>query len=134
MNITIQIQAPELVKAIESLAAALGGMGTEAPVAATVAEIMVEKEEAPVKEAKQEAPAEKADEPVETSADEKAEEKKPETPSISLETVRGKLAALSQSGKQKEVKELISSFGAKKLTDVPAEKYAELLAAAEKIA
>ncbi|MGF7185299.1 ElaB/YqjD/DUF883 family membrane-anchored ribosome-binding protein [Desulfitispora alkaliphila] len=44
-----------------------------------------------------------------------------------LEEVRKKLAALSQNGKQKEVKELITSFGAKKLSDISEEKYPELL-------
>lgn len=44
-----------------------------------------------------------------------------------LEDVRAKLAALSQDGKQVQVKELITGFGAKKLSDIPAEKYPELL-------
>ncbi|WP_102348333.1 rRNA biogenesis protein rrp5 [Bacillus sp. Marseille-P3661] len=44
-----------------------------------------------------------------------------------LEDVRAKLAALSQVGKQAQVKELITSFGAKKLSDIPVEKYPELL-------
>lgn len=50
---------------------------------------------------------------------------------ISLEQVRAKLAALSQDGKQAEVKALITEFGAKKLSDVPADKYSELLEKAE---
>lgn len=50
------------------------------------------------------------------------EEKKP-----TFKEVRGALAALSQSGKQKEVKELITAFGAKKLSDIPKDKYAEVL-------
>ncbi len=63
------------------------------------------------------------------------EEAKPANgqPEVTLEAVREKLAALSQAGKQAEVKKLINSFGAKKLTDVPPEKYPELLAAAEAI-
>ena len=44
-----------------------------------------------------------------------------------LETVRAKLAALSQTGMQKEVKALIESFGVKKLTDIPVEKYPEVM-------
>lgn len=62
----------------------------------------------------------------------KAETEK-ETPKITLETVRAKLAALSQSGKQAEVKKLITSFKAKKLTEIPQEKYPELLKKAEDI-
>lgn len=50
-----------------------------------------------------------------------------------LEKVRAKLAALSQDGKQAEVKALITEFGAKKLSDIPAGKYAELLKKAEKL-
>ena len=50
-----------------------------------------------------------------------------------LEDVRAKLAALSQDGKQVQVKELITGFGAKKLSDIPAEKYPELLEEAGKL-
>ena len=49
------------------------------------------------------------------------------TPSVSLETVRAKLTALVQAGKQPQVRELLDSFGAAKLSDVPPERYAELL-------
>ena len=55
----------------------------------------------------------------------------PETPSVDLSTVRAKLASLSQGGKQAPVRELIASYGAAKLTDIPPEHYAELLAKAE---
>jgi len=57
-----------------------------------------------------------------------AEEKQP-----SLEEVRAKLAELSQSGKQTEVKKLITDFGAKKLSDIPKEKYPELLEKMEEL-
>jgi hypothetical protein len=50
-----------------------------------------------------------------------------------LETVRATLAALSQAGKAPEVKDLIGKFGAAKLTDIPTERYGELLAAAEEL-
>lgn len=59
------------------------------------------------------------------------EETEPEAPTVTLEEVRAKLAGLAQGGKQAQVKELLGKFGASKLTEVPAEKYAELLAAAE---
>lgn len=55
----------------------------------------------------------------------------PPLAAITLEQVRAKLAALSQAGKQAQVKELITKTGARKLTEIPTEKYAELLAAAE---
>lgn len=50
---------------------------------------------------------------------------------VTIEAVRAVLAAKSQSGKQAAVKALISKFGANKLTEVEAAKYAELLAEAE---
>ena len=50
-----------------------------------------------------------------------------------LEEVRAKLAALSRSGKQAQIKEIIASFGVNKLTEIPAEKYPEVMAKAEKI-
>lgn len=52
---------------------------------------------------------------------------------ITLEEIRTKLTSLSQSGKQAEVKALIKGFGVSKLTDIPKEKYPELLKAAEAI-
>lgn len=50
---------------------------------------------------------------------------------ITIEAVRAVLAEKSQAGKQPQVKELITKFGAKKLTDVDPAQYAELLKAAE---
>jgi len=47
--------------------------------------------------------------------------------SVKLEDVRALLADLSQAGKGAQVKALIAETGATKLTEVPAEKYAELL-------
>lgn len=44
-----------------------------------------------------------------------------------LEEVRAKLASLSKAGKQAQVRELITGFGVKKLSDIPREKYPELL-------
>lgn len=57
----------------------------------------------------------------------KPADKPADQPTLTLETVRAKLAALSQSGKQKEVKAIIESFGVAKLTDIPAEKYPEVM-------
>lgn len=52
---------------------------------------------------------------------------------ISFEDLRAVLATLTRDGKQKEVKELITKYGAKKLSDVPDDKYQELLNEARKI-
>lgn len=62
---------------------------------------------------------------------EKTANKKPTVKEITLEEVRAKLAALSQDGKQAQVKALITEFGAKKLSDIPSCKYPELLEKAE---
>lgn len=52
---------------------------------------------------------------------------------ITLEEVRSRLTNLSQSGKQAQVKELINGFGVAKLTDIPKEKYSEVMQLAEGI-
>jgi len=62
---------------------------------------------------------------------EETEIKKQEVKEITLEEVRAKLAALSQDGRQAQVKALITEFGAKKLSDIPSSKYRELLEKAE---
>lgn len=54
-----------------------------------------------------------------------------ELPEVTLEQVRARLAQLSQDGKAPQVKEILAGYGATKLTEVPADKYGELLAATE---
>jgi len=61
------------------------------------------------------------------------EQKAAERPKYTLEQVRAKLADLQRQGKRAEVKALIQSFGVSKLSEVPADKYAELMAKAEEI-
>lgn len=58
----------------------------------------------------------------------------PQVPTVSFEDVRAKLASLVQAGKQPQVKELLASFGASKLSDVPAERYGELMQKSSEIA
>lgn len=125
MNITITIHAPELANAILALAAAL-----EASKSDTVTVNHMTKNQSNAK------PQREADETKSEAAKETQEaEPIPESaePVITLETVRTKLASLSQAGKQAQVKELIQKFGASKLTEIPAERYRELLAEAEAI-
>ena len=84
---------------------------------------------------------EAADEPVKETKKKAAsrkeaaqvEETPPEEKQPTLEEVRAKLAALSQDGKQAEVKALITAFGAKKLSDIPADKYQALLEKASEL-
>lgn len=124
-NINITIQAPELVEAMQALTAALA-QGTVKP---AQVEAVVEKLEAqadkPAK-AKKETAAQTKEEP-------EAETLPTSSPTVTLEEVRGKLAALSQSGKNNEVKQLIASFGAKVLSGISKDRYAELLSKAEEL-
>lgn len=52
-------------------------------------------------------------------------------PAITLEQIRAKMAAKSQAGKGPECKALLSRFAATNLTAVPADHYADLMAAVE---
>lgn len=128
MEIKVKIDAPGLEKAITLLAEAISTpsikLDSKGLVATGVNNTSTDtaiKKDKP----KQEAPKE---DPKETP-----EEGKEESNTISLETVRVKLAELAQNGKQKEVKALITSLGAAKLSDVPEEQYAELLEKASEI-
>lgn len=53
---------------------------------------------------------------------------------VTLEQVRAKLAELTRNGKREQVKALLNEFGANKLSEVPADKYAELMEKAAEIA
>ena len=55
----------------------------------------------------------------------------PKEKALTLEDVRGVLADKSRSGKTADVKALITSFGADKLSSVKASDYAELMKKAE---
>lgn len=50
-----------------------------------------------------------------------------EGPTYTLVQVREKLAELQKAGKRTQVQELINGFGVKKLTEVPEDRYAELM-------
>lgn len=70
---------------------------------------------------------------IEVLAGSNNEEPSKEEPKITFEDLRAVLAALTREGKQEKVKELIEKYGAKKLSDVPEEKYHELLEEARNI-
>ena len=61
------------------------------------------------------------------------EQKKEEAKTYTLEEVRAALAKLTRSGKQKQVKALLTSFGAKNLSSVKPEEYASLMGKAGEI-
>ena len=66
-----------------------------------------------------------------SSSEETSIAEPPKEKSLTLENVRGVLADKSRSGKTAEVKELITSFGADKLSSVNPSDYAELMKKAE---
>jgi len=73
---------------------------------------------------------------VQTTEKTPVEDTKPKTgvgQPVTLEVVRAKLAVISQAGKQTQVKALLAKFDSKKLTDVSAERYKELVEEAEKL-
>ena len=110
MNITIKVEANELVQAIFHLAES---MKTNQPAESA--------EKPKAKRAKPEAPA-----PVEEPAVEA-----PAPKAVTLEAVRARLGDLSSDGKKEEIKSLFAKFGVAKLTELEPEKFGELLAAAE---
>ncbi|MEN6391055.1 MAG: hypothetical protein ABFD04_11620 [Syntrophomonas sp.] len=124
MDITIKIEAPALVDAINTLAVAFAGN----------IELLLD---GPGARIKAEAPLTKAEikEQVdqENAISGESAPKKTEASTFTLEQVRAKLADLSRGGKQAEVKALLNKLGAKKLTEVPEEKYPELMKEAEAI-
>lgn len=60
-------------------------------------------------------------------AAERPEEIKATEVKLTIEDVRSVLVALTRAGKQAEVKALVTKYGASKLSEIPAEKYLDLL-------
>jgi hypothetical protein len=98
----IKIEAPELVAAMNKLAEAMMASQPKA-----------KKPPAPAPTPEVEAPA-----PAPAA-------------NVTLVQVRARLAELSSEGKKDAIKKLMSDFGVSKLTEVPEEKYSELMTAAE---
>ena len=112
IQITFTPETPQQVAALTQAMMAYIGTPTEAP--APAAEPVAKKRKPAVIEP--EAPAAETPAPA---------------PTVTLEQVRAKLTELSQSGKKDDIKVLIAKFGGTKLTDLKAEQYADVLAAAE---
>lgn len=113
----ITIKAGELAGAIRELAAALKpstAVKQEGPAAV------------PAKEP--DTLPDKAPDPLPEKAPEKAGE-----PAVTLQQVKAMLVAKAQEGKNTEAKALVAKYGAKKVTDVDPEKYADLLKEAESL-
>lgn len=116
LNIKVEIKADGLEAAIHTLAQVLAGLDLpEIPQTQPKVEVtgIPEEREEPKEESK--------------------EEVKParNTSGLTFEQVRVKLAEISQKGKQQELKQLITDMGAEKLSDIPEDKFAELIERAE---
>lgn len=120
INVKVRLESPELMAAILALAEALPQIKLGAVLPIKEEQTVEPNTEVIKTESKNQEPL-------------KQEFKKEESKTVTLEDVRAKLAALSQAGKQKEVKALIKKFGANKLTEVAAENYEALLKEAEAI-
>lgn len=118
IEIRITPNSPEMMAKVIALLADINGIVTMAE---------------PAKPAKREAKKELPVETVEETPAEPAAEPAAELPEISFEQIRAKLAELSHAGKTDAVKDLFKSFGATKLSDIPEDKYSELMAAAENL-
>ena len=112
MNITIKVEADELVQAILHLAES---MKTTRPAESVEKPKAKKPTPAPTPEVV-EAPA-----PTEPA------------PAVTLVQVRARLSELSSEGKKEAIKKLMADFGVSKLTEVPEEKYSELMSAAEEL-
>lgn len=127
IQITFTPETPEQTAAVAE--AMVKYMAATAP-GGTVAEVKDPAAEAPKRKSKSE-PAVAKDSASATGEAEVPNDTSPER--ITLEDIRGVLAKLSQGGKAAEVKGLIAKFKASKLTEISADKYAEVLAAAKEL-
>lgn len=113
MKVEVNINAPEVVSALNNLANALGS--------------------APVVESKPIKQKDKSDSKEESHKEDKKEDPKPareekqETEVPAIEDIRAKTAEVSKSGKKAEIKELLSELGVNAISKIPEEKRAEYL-------
>ena len=127
MNITIDINiraSEDITNSILTLAAVLHNA---VPIFDKSPKVIEAKEEPSIKNEAMKAPKE-----MEISR-EKVETSKEEVKEITIKEVRATLARLSENGKDLEVKALIKKFGVKRISDIPKEKYEQLLSEANLI-
>lgn len=93
----------------------------------------VEIPEAVTRPAEPESTAPEEPTPAVEEAEPDAEEPAAEEPVYTKEDIRAKLRDLQKAGKKKEVSELIESFGVTKFTEIPQDKYNELMEKAEEL-
>jgi len=127
MEIKVTIEAPGLEGALYTLAQVLANY--EMPVKDRECEVKKPAASAPAAKKPTEPAKEepKQPEPAKEEPKPAAAEKVKGPPPVSLETVRAKLADLAREGKQAQIKALFGEYGAAKLTEVPEDKFPELL-------
>lgn len=140
MPITIQLTgatAQEVAEMVAQLAKVLPTIDPKDIAEHTVVSTLdepVEVKTVEVKEPVKETKPKKQEPKAEAKVEPKAEPKPEQTETFTLESVRSLLSTLSQSGKQAEVKELIASMGATKLTEIDPSKFAEIMDKARALA
>ncbi len=123
MQITLTLELTN--ENLEKLKVFCQDTGATQTVAKTTAKTETAKPEAKQETAKAEAKQEPAQQ---TAPDKKGEEKKTEEKkALTLTDVRAVALKLSKSGKSALLKEIFAKFGAAKLSEVPKDKYTELM-------
>ncbi len=119
MNITIKIDAPELVGAINNLAKAFGSSSIQIP---SNSQPVIEDQKVTDKPKEQPKP-----EPVKEDKPAETETKKEDNPEITAEDVRPVLAEVSKAGLKDKLRDLFYHFGASKFSEVDKKDYPKLL-------
>ncbi|WP_419892841.1 hypothetical protein [Oceanobacillus kimchii] len=123
MKIEVNVQAEELVTALNNLATA---MGSTPQVAATSEPKKEESKKSIKNKKKKDEP--KKDKPKEEKEPEVKEEKAPEKDEVpSVEDVRAKTAEAAKAGKKEEVKDLLAEIGVSVVSKIPEDQRAEYL-------
>ncbi|MFZ5817264.1 MAG: hypothetical protein ACOY93_18530 [Bacillota bacterium] len=131
INLTITASSPEeLAHLLRGLAAAVPGVAQD-PAPESTQPKRETRKTSTKSEATTAPPA--TETPSETPGEATSTEET-NTPTVTLEEIRARLAELVRAGKQAQVKELFPKFGATKLSEVPEDRWGELFEEAGKIA
>lgn len=135
MNIQVNINAPELVEALNNLAGVLGQASSQTPVETKSApkQVDTKKEDKPKADAKKDKPATTKSSTKPKKDEEPAKDEETEDVIPTPEELRAKAAELSKAGKKDEIKALINELGGKTLSTVPEDKRAELMEGLNKL-
>lgn len=115
--IEVKLSAPEVVEAIRFLAESIIKANLAQVQGATLQNSKISKEDTAKSE---------------TDSVEKYEQLARSLSPIKLENLRKRLVVLSNEGRREQIRSLINKYGGTTLTEVPEDKYGELLREAEK--